>query len=294
MKFIFFITLLLLSGYSFAFELVIIQGISRTNQTFITRTGKKDGINLGERGTFTAQNVSIIAKAISTSRDFTQWEIENDYTDVPFKKGDVVTYYDTTEYLWALAPEKVKRKYIKNQKYDLRESISIHTALTSALAESVSGVDDPNAVRNGISFELFYEKEISDQWSYGLGFRYTTETININSATFETMRFLGLGHIKYNFAPMKSLYNSQFGFSMGAGYGQSQTNTSGLISSGTAKIVPSTKVTLSVPLDNLSQLMLESGIENINVTESFETGGSQTTNMSSLRVGISYKRFISL
>ena len=71
-------------SFAFGYELVIIQGLSTEKQTFITRGGKDQGVFQGENRTFTSDNVSVIAKAITVSREFTQWEIKNDFTEVPF------------------------------------------------------------------------------------------------------------------------------------------------------------------------------------------------------------------
>src|SRR3989344_1091583 len=111
----FFLTLLIfiLCQSVEAYELVVVQAVSKSNQTFVTRAGKRKGVFVGKRGTFTSENISIIAKAITVNREFTQWQIESQIADVPFVKGQMVTYYDATEYLWALNPEDVKEKYIK-------------------------------------------------------------------------------------------------------------------------------------------------------------------------------------
>ena len=87
--------------------------IQATGQkTFITRLGKRQGLIPGFVGTFTAKNVSFLAKAKTITGEFTQWEMINSQMTFPFKKGDIVTFYPATEYLWATAPEQERKKYI--------------------------------------------------------------------------------------------------------------------------------------------------------------------------------------
>lgn len=293
-KTITFIILAFLSANLFAFELVIIQGISRQKQTFITRKGKKDGIFEGKKATFTSDNVSIIAKAISVNRDFTQWEILNDFTEVPFQSGEIVTYYDTKEYLWALAPEEVSAKYIKNEIFRNKESIGIHTFLTQTLSESVSGVDDAAAIRGGTQVELYYERELNEAWAWAGGARYTQENIQVTDATISTQRFLGMLDLRYRFPVMKDFYKSKVGLSIGFGIGQSLTKADGITSSGLSQVLPSTKMSFYLPIDNKSELVFEGGLESINVEEEFENGQSQTTTMSNIKFGLAFKRYLGI
>ena len=290
----FLLSLFLCSSFAYAFELTIIQGISNTKQTFITRNGKKDGVFVGKKATFTSDNVSVIAQAIAVSREFTQWELMNNYTLIPFKKGDVVTYYNTTEYLWALTPEKIKSKYIKSKRYVAKESLGFHTSLTQALKESVSTSGESNAIRGGMQMELYFEKEINPDWSWAAGARFTRENIQLPEATLSTDRLMGILELRYFFPVITNFYNSRFGIALGAGYGQSQTNTTGLVSSGFATILPSTKINFNLPIDEKSQIVFESAFESINVEESFDNDEVQTTNMSVAKFGFAYKRYINL
>mgnify|MGYP000362647396 CR=1 FL=1 len=91
----FIIVLLFCQAFSaLAFELIIVQGVSQKKQTFITRGGKNKEIFEGKNVTFTSDNISVIATAITVSREFTQWEIKNDYSEVPFRKGEILTMYN--------------------------------------------------------------------------------------------------------------------------------------------------------------------------------------------------------
>lgn len=274
-----------------AYELTIIQGISRSGQTFITRNGKKDGILAGKIATFTADNVSIIAKAIQVTREFTQWEIENNFTDVPFRKGQVVTYYDTQEYLWALTPEKVKSKYVKSQLYAPRKSISANSSFYRGITESVSGIEDRSVNRGGVQFEGYFEKELNRNMAGGIGLRYTYETINVAEATLVSSRFIGIVEGRYYFNPMRSFYGAKISFSLGLGFGQSSTDTDGLVSSGSALLLPITKIGLHLPISRVTDFTIESAFESLETVEELQDGTNQVTNVNNFKVGIGIKRY---
>ncbi len=285
------LTLLFYSENSFSYELHIIQGVSKTGQTFVTRTGKKDGIVLGKLVTFTADDISLIAKAITVTREFTQWEVENNTAQLPFRKGQVVTVYDATEYLWALTPEKVKTKFIKSKLYNPRKSYAFHTSFIRGLSESVSGVENQEIERGGIQLEGYLENEFSLNFALAFGIRYTTETINANEASLTSSRFLGILEARYYFDPMRNFYNARPMIGLGVGYGQSATEADGLTSAGTALILPITKVGLNFPLSKKMEFSFEAAFESIEINEEFEEGTKQVTTASNIKTGIAIKRF---
>jgi hypothetical protein len=285
------ITLVLNTGTLFAYELHIVQGVSNTGQTFITRTGKKDGVILGKKATFTANNVSIIAKAITVTREFTQWEIENNFSEIPFKKGQVVTYYDTTEYLWALTPEKIKRKFIKTKLYKPRRSFAVHTGFSKGLSETVSGVDEQDIQRGGLQLEGYVESEFNINFAAALGLRYSTETINVNQASLSTQRFVLIAEGRYYFDPIEKFYGARPSFALGLGYGQSATEADGLSSSGDVLILPITKFAISLPISKITDFTFEVAFESLKVSEEFEGGSSQVTSINNFKTGVAIKRF---
>mgnify|MGYP000159109024 CR=1 FL=1 len=295
MRYLFCLFLLIGSGFiskpAYSYELTIIKTVSNSGRTFITRGGKKDGIIIGKRATFTSDNVSVIAKAISISRGFTQGKIESPYTNAPFKREQVVTMYDAKEYLWALSPAEVARKYIKTELWEPRFSLGAHLALSRGLSASVSDAANVPEERGGFIFEGMAEKELNRSWAVAGGLRFSREIINVSSASLNNTQLLALGELRYYFETMKSFYNSRLGLALGLGYGQSQTRTSGQTSSGTAFVLPITKVMLTVPMNRLTDLVMETGFESSRVEEEFEDGNSQTTNASSFKYGVALKRY---
>lgn len=285
------VLLLICSLNLLAFELTLIHGVSRTNQTFITRNGKKDGIFKGKKSTFTADNVSIIARAIEVTREFTQWEIMNDFTDVPFRKGQTVTFYDTKEYLWTLNPEIIKAKYIKSYVFKPKVSISFNSSIVTGINESVSGVDDNNSQRNGLSIESYFERLLTKTYALSIGVRYTKETIVLTSASLETQRLLGLFEGRYYFGAIEELGGAKFSLAIGLGVGESVTSTTGAISTGVATLLPSTKLTLNYPMNDTTDFLIEGAYESLKIKEEFQNGTEQVTTLDNFKFGLGIKRF---
>jgi hypothetical protein len=132
------LVLFLFSLSASAFELIMIQAVSNTKKTFITRHGKRDGVSIGNTATFTAEDVSINAKAINITSNFTQWEIVNENARLPFEKGAMVTYYPANEYIWALSTEPERKKYIKSMIPTLKQSFTFRAGLSRGLNEYFS------------------------------------------------------------------------------------------------------------------------------------------------------------
>jgi hypothetical protein len=287
---------LFLTTKSFAFELVVIQGLSKEKQTFVTRNDKsrktRSEVFKGKKVTFTSDNVSIIAKAINTTTEFIQWEILNDYTDVPFKRGQIVTMYDTTEYLWALTPEKIKRKYVKDNLYKPRRSIETQLAFTRALSESVSGTPAQNVDRGGIQVDATFRKEFNINYSLAYGFRFAREVINLPEASLINTRFLGTLEGRYYFDPMEHFYNAQIGLGLGFGLGQSRTENTGQITFGTAVLAPATKISLMIPINKNYDIEFLGAFESLRLDESNSESEDQTTNLSNSKFGIMFRKHL--
>ncbi len=286
------ITLLLMSSSSFAYKLMVIQGVSKEKQTFITRGGKNSNITEGQKMTFTSDNVSLIAKAFTVTREFTQWEIENDLTDVPFTRGEMVTVYNAQEYLWTLTPEKIKRKYIKDNIFVTKSSMEAGIALTRGLSESTSGADPQNTDRGGYQFQGMYKKEFSINWAAAYGVRYTKEIINVPDASFTNYRFLGIAEVRYYFDPMENFYNSQLGLGLGFGFGQSRTEAAGQVNFGNTVLIPATKIMMTLPLNKKYDVEFNAAFENLRLDEQDSRGEDQTTNLTNAQFGVLIRKHL--
>lgn len=280
----------ILTGFAYGYELVIVQGVSNSTQTFITRTGKKEGVIPGKKVTFTSENIAVIAKALKVSREFTQWEIESQIADVPFEKGQILTMNDAEEYLWTLTPEEQKKKFIKSHIRPLKHSISITGGLSSTLNETVSNVDE-TAISGGYIFEIFYEKEMSRGLAFAPGLRYEYQVRNYSESSYTTTRAMVLGDARFYFEPMLELYNARMFIGIGMGIGVSSTETSLGKQAGSVRIVPAMKGGMNLPISDDWEMIAQVAFESLYSEETLEDSSDQTTTQTNYQFGAGIKRY---
>ncbi len=296
MKWIFTFYLCLYSLGALSYELLIVQGLSKTNQTFLTRNTFNDQISHqvfeGQRATFTANNVSIIARAINVTQEFIQWEIINDYTDVPFRKGDIVTKYDTKEHLWALNPEEAKRRYMQTQLYRPRRSIEASFSIAQALSQSVTETDAQNVDRGGYQVEGTFRHEFSYRWALAYGIRYATDIINGPDSSIKNQQLLGIIEGRFYFDPMENFFNAQVGLGIGFGFGQSYSTDPNQSISGNAVLIPSSKLSLMLPINKEYDMEIVGAFESIRLEETNADGVDQTTNLTQTKIGLLFRHHL--
>ncbi len=289
---ILFCFLILIPGLARAYELVVIQGISETKRSFITRNGKRQGVIIGMTGTFTSENISILAKAINVTGQYAQWEIVNKEAIIPFEKGSMVTWYPAQEYLWALSPESERKKYIKSQMVITRSSFVFKGSLTRGLSESVSDVQASNPTRGGYMGEVYYERPLTPNISFDLGLRYEQEVINYTGVSLTTKRNLAIGDVIYYFDGLKDLLGGgKIYIAAGLGYGLSNTETVGLSQSGPVGLLPAVKIGLSLPFSADWDFLFDGAFESLQTREEQEDGRVQTTTQTNLKTGIGLRRY---
>ena len=274
-----------------AFELVTIQTVSETKKTFITRNGKRQGIIRGMTGTFTAENVSVLAKAVSVTGNFAQWQLINNEAILPFEKGAIVTYYAANEYLWALAPESERAKYIKSEIPSIKQSWVFKGALTRGIADSVSDAPASTSRRGGFMGEIYYERDIRGPLAFDLGLRYEREVINYAGASLITKRSLAIADIIYYFDFMRDYLKGKFFLAGGLGYGLSNTSTVGLEQSGPVSLLPTVKIGLALPFNDDWQFITDSAFESLQTSEEQEDGTKQTTTQTNFKFGFGLRRY---
>jgi hypothetical protein len=288
--FIFF--LLCLSFSAQAFELIMIQAISDTKKTFITRNGKRQGLQPGMTGTFTAEDVSMLARAIHVKGNFTQWQIINPDAIVPFEKGTTVTYYPATEYIWALAPESERKKYIKTRIPRKKQSWVFKGSLSRGVSESVSDAPANTPRRGGYMGELYYERDFYENLAFDVGVRYEQEVINYEGASLLTKRNLLIADLIYYFDGLRDyISGGKFYLAAGMGYGLSNTSTVGLSQSGPVSLLPTVKAGVSLPFNETWEFLLDSAFESLSTREEQESGRIQTTTQTNFKVGFGLRRF---
>jgi hypothetical protein len=274
-----------------AFELIMVQAVSDSKRTFITRNGKRQGHIRGMTGTFTAEDVSILAKAVTVTGNFTQWEVLNKEALLPFEKGQILTYYPATEYIWALTPESERRKYIKSEINFLRKSWVFKGALTRGLSESVSDVAATTSNRGGYMGEIYFEKGFYDNLAFDLGVRYEREVVTYPGASLITVRSLAIADILYYFDYLRDYIKGKFYLGAGVGYGLSNTSTVGLSQSGPVSLLPTVKVGLSLPFNSDWDFITDGAFESLQTSEEQQNGRRQTTTQTNFKFGFGLRRF---
>lgn len=267
MKLILFLFLLSLPAH--AFKLVEVKAVSSSQTTFITRVGKKDGIFVGKKATFTTNDAAVIAKAKTVSREFTQWELSNEAVKVPFETGDIVTYNEATEYLWTLNPGKTRMEYLKKYYYVDKTSFMFRTSLAKNLSSSVSNASTNSEIaRGGFNFEGHYEQTLSHRWRLAYGARYDKEYINVSGAQLETYRMIAMIGLNYYFESIFFVKEGKPFINLSVGYGLSGTQLPSLSQRGVVALLPSMRFGMEYNLNELFDLSVEVGAESLSTRES--------------------------
>jgi hypothetical protein len=281
---------LLLSFRAQAFELIMIQAVSDTKRTFITRNGLRQGIIRGVTGTFTCDDISVLARAINVTGNFTQWELTHPEATLPFEKGKVVTYYGATEYLWALAPEAERKKYIKSELPRIKRAWLFKGAITRGLSESVSEAPAATSTRGGYLGEVYYERDLWGPFAFDLGFRYEREVVSYSGATLLTQRNLFISDVLYYFEFLRDYLRARYFISFGLGYGLSNTTTASLSQSGPVNLLPAIKIGANLPFNDDWEFITDAGFESLQTREEQENGNIQTTTQTNFKFGFGLKR----
>ena len=274
-----------------AFELIMVQAVSDSKKNFITRNGKRQGIMRGMTGTFTAEDISVLAKAINVTGQFTQWELINQEAILPFEKGTIVTYYAATEYLWALTPESERKKYIKSEVPHPKHSLVFKGALTRGLSESVSDAPATTSHRGGFLGEVYYERDIYGPIAFDVGFRHEREVINYPGASLITVRTLAIADIIYYFDFMREYLRAKFFIAAGMGYGLSNTSTVGLSQSGPVGLLPVVKLGVALPFNDTWEFISDGAFESLQTSEEQQSGRKQTTTQTNFKFGFGLRRY---
>lgn len=269
----------------------MIQGVSTSKRTFITRNGRRQGVIVGSTGTFTAEDISILAKAVNVTGNFTQWQIVNPEATLPFEKGALVTYYNAQEYLWALSPEKERRKYIKSMIREPRQSVLFKGALTRGLSESTSQAVASTSKRGGFLGEIYYERDFFYGFSFDVGVRYEREAINTNGLSYLTRRSLMIVDLVKYFDEFEDIIGGRLYMGLGAGYGISNTTTTGLSQSGSVGLLPTVKGGIALPFNQEWEFLFDTAFESLQTSEEQENGTKQTTTQTNIKASVAIRKF---
>lgn len=292
MRFTFLLMALFFCLQASAYELVTIQSVSSTKKTFITRTGQRQGVALGQRSTFTADDVAVLAQAMNVTGEFTQWKLVNEEATVPFEKGTIATWYNTTEYLWALNPEEERLKYIKYRAAKPEQALIFKGSLGQSISASESGSTASEVKYSGYLIEALYENGIASSLAYNVGVRQHWESATSNGVRSSTARSMLLADMAYYFDAFKHLLEQGKIFAaLGIGFGPSSTTTNAASQTGTVLMLPSVRLGLDLPFDHRWHFLVETGFETLQTKENVSIGGTQTRNQTNLKAGFGLKRF---
>lgn len=273
-----------------AYELLVVQTISATKRTFVTRNGKRQGVVEGLTASFVADDVALHARARTVTSQFTQWEIVSENAEVPFKPGQVVTYHPAEEYLWALNPEAARREMVQKVLHKPTGAILVKVASTRGLGESTSEAAPQSSSRGGIAFDFLFERKFHPHFAWDAGLRYEREVVNLAGASLTTQRALLLGDLLFYTDPFEAFHEARVFVAGGLGFGQSSSSVSGVTQSGSALLLPSAKLGTLLPFNRDWDFVAEVAFETLKTDEKQEAGGRQTTTQSNLRVGLGLRR----
>ncbi|MBF0205575.1 MAG: hypothetical protein HQK53_01665 [Oligoflexia bacterium] len=106
---------------AYAYNLVKILGISDDQKEFYLQLGEDNGLEqVGVEGTFTNNNVSVVARLMSVSENYSLWRILEPAASVPFAKDQVVTFNNALEKVWMLDPDNYS-EYKKKLQWEAKE-----------------------------------------------------------------------------------------------------------------------------------------------------------------------------
>jgi len=281
--------LLSLSSVAYAFELVMINAVSSSKKTFITKHGRREGFTEGMTGTFTAESFSVIAKAILVTGKYTHWQLVNSNLQLPFEKGSIVTYYPNTENVWALTSEEDRAKFMYNQLLTPRYSFGIRGALLRGLSSTYSDIPAPQNNRGGFAADFFYEKFLSAQFSWDANFRLERELTSFSGENTITTRSMVIVNLYLYFDQLKSLIGGKVYTGLGMGYGYSFTTDNLLSQAGTINLLPGFKLGLDLPFTHEWSFLIDAGLENLQIKEKQNSGNIQAINHLNLKGSIGLK-----
>ena len=271
-------------------QLVVVQAVSNSGQTFAIRKGAVDGLNLGQESLFSSRTMNFRAQAVEINRSFSVWKIKEKRGRVPFTKGDIVTYTNSLENLWSYLPTQFKNP--KAQYFKKKNSWLIKGSYSYGLSETTSDAEtDAVSSRLGLQLEASFAKQFMAQWEWLVGVRYDRDAATINEAGIDiiTNRYLVTADILYYF---DHAFYDQYRFFMGLslGYGISNTTLDESVLTGTAMILPNIKIGFINRLSVEYSLVGELSIESISQRESFINDDVQTTQVlgTKLTIGLRF------
>ena len=269
-------------------ELMVVQTVSKDRHSFVVSKGIKDGVFKGQEIIYANDNVSILCKAIETSRDFSLWVPLDKNANVPFNKDEIISYNSHAYGNVALEvvgdikeitpmPEDFKipeKSVLKSNNFALKGSFG------KGLSQSSSNVSaDKDSTRAGYTFSLEYNYRLMPEFEMSFGARFDSEVNRISSPqldipTSRTMATAAATYHLLNFSKDKNY----FYLSLAVGLGNSKTTVNEEIASGYAILLPEVRLGYLMPLSKSTSFVVEASVESISSHEKFSDSTTQVTN----------------
>lgn len=275
-------------------KLIVVQAISTTQKTFVLRLGRAENITPGVRALFSTEKVSVVGECIEASREYSLWKPWEPLANIPFKKGQIITYNNNLDSIWYKIPELKDTLEEKKQAllmvpepyWIFRYSVAKTFQQSTTETDAELGPD-----RKAQQMELTYNKHLYRRLDWGFGVRYDQETATIKETssspnlTIPSNRYYLIGEVTFNFDKLKKTMNNMYA-GIGTGIGYSTTKVDSAISTGTAILFPLVRVGFLTNLKNNWSLLTEVVGEAIGTREKFSGGDVQTTNIMNAKITI--------
>ncbi|WP_412469441.1 MULTISPECIES: hypothetical protein [unclassified Halobacteriovorax] len=301
------ITFLSLATTSFAEKydlntnLIVIQNIANDGMSFVIRKGRVDNIVKGQVSLFSSKKISFTARAISITKEYSQWIVTDNNMRVPFEKGQIVTVNYSPERVWLeipkilgdakykqmLAEEEMSLREKQFQRYDNR--FEFFYGKNQGLSESTSSSINNDGTRTGDTFQFNYAIPINQTFQTIIGFRYDLDLLTLLNPNVEqeTKRMMGTAALKISFNNSWS-YRFSYFISLGAGFGRSETSIQDTVRVGSAMLLPSVSLGLEYKVSTSQSLIFKANFDAIQTDEEFADGFQQSTDQTMFGLSVGY------
>jgi hypothetical protein len=280
------------------YEMVVIQSVSSTGKTFVTRTGKKTGDAYGQKAAFTTENFSLVAQATTVTREFTVWEVVEEEAKAPFENGQVVTVNNDLNSLWFDVPRHpdIQARIIpplESQSIKLNRNpnfIGIGGGLSYTASESISGVIQTETTRNALSLELSSGTKLIGRVFLNIHGRAERERSQSESVSVSITRYNLLGSVSYHFTPTLD-GGEHFYAGVGAGIGKCSSVISDEKTPGSTWILPSLYAGFEHRMNEHKAFYIEGLLEAISQTDQLLSGDTQISHFINTRLAAGVKLY---
>lgn len=276
-------------------QLVIVDAVSSSRQTFVIQRGAADGIARGAESLFSNENVSVLAQAIEVTRQHSLWRLKEQSATFPFKKNQSIVFNKNRTDIWSELPNIQKRiskakreEEVFAQLYGDGRTIQLRGSFSNTFYESTTDTDSQQSPdRTGIHIEGIYHWRLWEKFEIGAGLRFDSEDAVISDPdlTIPNTRIMAIAELTYHFSDFQGQGNNFF-MAAGLGIGRSQTQVDQAVSTGLATVLPSLRVGYIIRRAGGFDFTFETVAEAISATESFIDTKEQTTNLVNAKVAL--------